>query len=180
MTDNILNRTKCYLIGSMQYENGEAWRERAESVLKEMGVIPLNPYRQPFIDGPPENEDSHTKWQSLLEEGKYDEVSEVMSKIRNRDLSMVDKSDFLICYLKTSVFTAGTMEELVSAVQKKRPVFVVMEGGKKKTPFWILGMLPAKYIHDSFEEVFDILGKINSGEKEFDGERWRLLKPEYR
>lgn len=177
---NILHRTKCYLIGSMQYENGEAWRERAEAELKEMGVIPLNPYKQPFIDGPAENESSHSEWQKLLDNGQFDEVTMAWKKIRERDLSMVDKSDFLICYLRTSVFTAGTMEELSNAVRMKRPVFVVLDGGKKKAPFWLFGMLPHKYIYDSFDEVYDILRRINSGEREFDGERWRLLKEEYR
>lgn len=176
----VLNDTKCYLIGSMQYENGEEWREVAEQRLAPMGITTFNPYKRPFLDGPPENADSHTIWRGWLEEGRFDEVAEIYKEIRSLDLSMVDRADFIICYLKTSVFTAGTMEELSWAVRLKRPIFLVVEGGKAKTPFWILGMLPHKYIYSSFEEVYEVLRKIDSGQKEIDSKRWRLLRPELR
>jgi nucleoside 2-deoxyribosyltransferase len=176
----ILHKTKCYLIGSMQYENGEAWREEAERRLHAMGVITFNPYKSPFINGPEENEETHANWRKALEEGRFEEVHEDFSEIRNADLSLVDRSDFLICYLKTSVFTAGTIEELSWAVRLKRPVFIVIEGGKEKVPFWVLGMVPAKYIYSSFEEVYSLLEKIHTGEREIDYKRWRLLRPELR
>lgn len=176
----VLDKTKCYLIGSMQYENGEEWREVAQAVLGDMGVTTFNPYKRPFIDGPPENSESHKVWRQMLQEGRYDEVAEIFKEVRSLDLSMVDRADFIICYLKPSVFTAGTMEELSWAVRLKRPIFLVMDGGKQETPFWILGMLPHKYIYSSFAEVFKVLEDINSGNKEIDSKRWRLLRPELR
>lgn len=173
-------RTKCYLIGSMQYENGEAWRNEAETRLKNLGVIPLNPYKSPFLHAPKECDETHDIWRRAMAAGDFDFVSQQMKEIRQADLSMVDRSDFIICYLKTSVFSAGTMEEFAWAVRLKRPIFLVMEGGKAKTPFWILGMIPHKYIYNSFEEVYSVLDKIGSGEKEMDSDRWRLLRPEFR
>ena len=93
---------------------------------------------------------------------------------------MVDRCDFIICYINPNVGTFGTMEELTTAVRMKRPIFLVVEGGKKKTPLWIFGMLPHKYIYDSFEDVKKVLTSIDTGAKVLDSDRWRLFKPELR
>ena len=41
---NLLKKTRAYLVGQMQYTNGQPWREYVESQLKEIGIIVLNPY----------------------------------------------------------------------------------------------------------------------------------------
>ena len=55
-----------------------------------------------------------------------------------------------------------------------------MEGGKSKTPLWMLGMLPHKYIYNSIDEIVKMLFAINEGSKPIDSDRWRLLRAEYR
>ena len=55
-----------------------------------------------------------------------------------------------------------------------------MEGGKRKTPLWMMGMLPHHYIYDSIEEVVGMIKQIDTGEKNIDSDRWRLLKKELR
>ena len=55
-----------------------------------------------------------------------------------------------------------------------------MEGGKSKTPLWMLGMLPHKYIYDSVDEIIEMIYAIDSENKEIDSDRWRLLRKEYR
>ena len=55
-----------------------------------------------------------------------------------------------------------------------------MEGGKQKTPLWIMGMLPHHYIYNSIEEVLDMIHQINDGKKAIDSDRWRLLRKELR
>ena len=52
--------------------------------------------------------------------------------------------------------------------------------GARKNPLWILGQIPHHYIYDSVENVVDMVKKINSGEKEVDSDRWRLLREELR
>ena len=71
-------------------------------------------------------------------------------------------------------------EEIVTAVREKKPVFVSMEGGKAKTPLWMLGMFPHKYIYNSLDEIMEMLYAIDSGNKEIDSDRWRLLQKKYR
>jgi hypothetical protein len=74
----------------------------------------------------------------------------------------------------------GSAEELVTAVRMKKPIFISMEGGKAKTPLWIMGMIPHNYIYDSIEEIMEMIKQIDSGEKKIDSDRWRLLRKELR
>lgn len=176
----ILNKTKTYLIGPMQYGDGRSWREDISSFLKTIGVIVFDPYKKPFINSPSEDEETHQRMYKLMQINEYDEVAEHFKAVRSFDLSMVDRADFIICYLNPKVPTYGTVEELVTAVRMKRPVFVVVEGGKKNTPLWVMGMLPHKYIYDSFDEIKQVLTNINNGLKSIDSDRWRLFEQELR
>ena len=69
---------------------------------------------------------------------------------------------------------------LVTAVRMKKPIFISMEGGKVKTPLWIMGMIPHNYIYDSIEEIMEMIKQIDSGEKKIDSDRWRLLRRDLR
>lgn len=176
----ILNKTKVYLIGPMQYQDGRGWREDMTEFLVNRGIVVFDPYKKPFINSPAEDESTHEKMGQLMSSGEFDEVAEHFKAVRAFDLSMVDRSDFIICYINPKIPTFGTMEELSTSVRMKRPTFVVVEGGKQNTPLWILGMLPHKYIYDSFEEVKTVLSNIDEGIKSLDSDRWRLFKPELR
>lgn len=177
---NVLNKTKTYLVGSIQYEDGRGWREDMTRFLQEKNITVFDPYKKPFTNAPEEDEQTHARMQALMEAGEYDEVSAHFKQVRALDLSMVDRSDFIICYLNPKVFTAGSMEELVTATRMKRPIFLVIEGGKKKTPLWILGMIPHKFIYNNFDELKQMITHIDTGVKSIDSDRWRLLKPELR
>ena len=177
---NVLNKTKVYLIGFMEYGDGRGWREDMTPFLRAMGVTVFDPYKKPFINAPEEDATTHAKMEELMEAGEYDEVAAHFKQVRAFDLSMVDRSDFIICYLNPSVPTYGTVEELVTAVRMRRPVFVAVEGGKKKVPKWLLGMMPHKYIYDSLEDIKGVLARIDTGDKEIDSDRWRLFSPELR
>ena len=180
MGSNLLYRTKTYLVGSMQYKNGESWREKLTSELEKMSVIVFNPYHKPFLKDIQESDVVRVEIADLMEHEKYEQVQERMKEIRAYDLNLVDRSDFIVAYIDPTVPTFGSVEELVTAVRMKKPTFIVIEGGKKKTPYWLLGMFPHKYFYNTMEEVSDMLKKIDVGDKEIDSDRWRLLRKEYR
>ena len=85
-------------------------------------------------------------------------------------------------YKEDKAFNYQSTGEQLDSLRKitKKPIFVSMEGGKAKTPLWMTAMFPHKYIYDSVEEIIEMVEAIDSGEKEIDSDRWRLLKPEYR
>jgi hypothetical protein len=74
----------------------------------------------------------------------------------------------------------GSAEEIVTAVRMKKPIFLSVEGGKKACPSWIFGMFPHKYVYDTPDEIVAMLRLIDSGAKELDNERWKLLRKEFR
>ena len=177
---NLLAKTRIYAIGHMQYADGRGWREYVEEELKHLGITVFNPYDKPFIKDIDESEEVRSQLDDLMLGGKYDEVAGRMKIIRSYDLNLVDRSDFIIAHIIPHVASWGTAEELSVACHLKRPVFVSVEGGKSKTPLWMMGMLPHKYIYDSIEDVIDMIKKIDNNEIEIDSDRWRLLRKELR
>lgn len=178
--DNILYRTSTYLVGHMQYANGQDWREYVEEELEPLGVRIFNPYKKPFVKDVDEGDEIRAKIANDMEEGHYNDVAKRMRDIRKYDLNLVDRSDFIIAHLLPEVASWGSAEELVTAVRMKKPIFISMEGGKPKTPLWVMGMIPHKYIYNSIEDVIKMVKKIDSDAKEIDSDRWRLLKKSLR
>ena len=177
---NLLDKTKTYLVGHMQYVSGRNWREEVASKLNKIGVTCFDPYKKPFIKDVEEDEATRQEMETWMKTKQYDRVTDRMKTVRAYDLNLVDRSDFIVAHLVPEVASWGSAEEIVTAVRMKKPVFVSMEGGKAKTPLWMLGMFPPKYIYNSIEEIVDMLYAIDSGAKEIDSDRWRLLRHEFR
>ncbi len=177
---NLLAHTKTYLVGHMQYLSGRDWRGEITAQLKTLGVSCFNPYDKPFMKDVNEDEGTREQMQVWMKTKQYDRVTNRMKTVRSYDLNLVDRSDFIIAHLVPDVASWGSAEEIVTAVRMKKPIFVSMEGGKCKTPLWMLGMFPHKYIYNSLDEVVEMLYAIDSGDKEIDSDRWRLLRKEYR
>jgi nucleoside 2-deoxyribosyltransferase len=176
---NLLRKTKTYCIGSMEYgDDNENWRATMADTLEEMGITCFNPYEHPFINNI--DEGKQVQLQHLREKGDLNKLQTKMKTIRAYDLSMVDRSDFIIAYIKPNIPTYGTIDELVMAESLNRPVFICVEGGKRKAPLWLYSLTPHKYMYDSMDEILDTLRGIDSGSIVTDSKRWRLLREEYR
>lgn len=177
---NLLDKTKTYLVGHMQYVSGRNWREEVTENLNKIGITCFDPYKKPFIRDVEEDEATRQEMETWMKTKQYDRVTDRMKTVRAYDLNLVDRSDFIVAHLVPEVASWGSAEEIVTAVRMKKPVFVSMEGGKAKTPLWMLGMFPHKYIYNSIEEIMEMLYAIDSGSKEIDSDRWRLLRKEFR
>ena len=175
-----LKGTKTYLVGHMQYLSGRDWRQEVSAVLEPRGITCFDPYKKPFLNDVQEDEVSREEMETWMKTKQYDRATERMKTVRAYDLNLVDRSDFIIAHLVPSVASWGSAEEIVTAVRMKKPIFISMEGGKAKTPLWVLGMLPHKYIYDTVDEILNMLIAIDTGNKSIDSDRWRLLKPEFR
>lgn len=177
---NLLDKTKTYLVGHMQYLSGRDWREEVTDKLEPLGVTCFDPYKKPFMKDVEEDEASRIEMETWMKTKQYDRVGERMKIVRSYDLNLVDRSDFIIAHLVPDVASWGSAEEIVTAIRMKKPTFISMEGGKAKAPLWLLGMLPHKYIYNSLDEVVEMLYAIDNGIKPIDSDRWRLLRKEYR
>ena len=178
--NGLLEKTKTYLVGHMQYASGRDWREHVEKELAPLNIQIFNPYKKPFVKDVEEDEDTRLSIAHCMEHGYFNDVAERMSLIRSYDLNLVDRSDFIIAHILPEVASWGSAEEIVTAVRMKKPLFISVEGGKHKTPLWMMGMLPHHYIYDSVEDAIDMIKQIDNGEKKIDSDRWRLLRKELR
>ena len=176
----LLEKTRTYLVGHMQYANGRDWRQVVEEELSPLDIRLFNPYKKPFVKDVDEDESVRAATELNMDQGHYSDVANRMKRIRSYDLNLVDRSDFIVAHLLPDVASWGSAEEIVTAVRMKKPIFVSMEGGKNKTPLWMMGMMPHHYIYDNIDEVISMIKKIDKGEKEIDSDRWRLLKKELR
>ncbi len=177
---NLLHKTRTYLVGQMQYMDGSSWREKVSASLSEIGVTIFNPYNHPFVNSTKEDNDARQKLNQLIADKNYDEVTEVVKKIRAEDLRCVDLCDFVFCYINPKYNTCGTWEEIFWANRMKKPIFLCIEGGKDVCPLWMYGVLPHKYIYSSIDDALNVIHDINSGKKAIDSDRWRLLREEFR
>jgi hypothetical protein len=177
---NLLENTKTYLVGHMQYLSGRDWRREVTEKLGKLKITCFDPYKKPFVKDVGEDEASRREMETWMKTKQYDRATERMKTVRAYDLNLVDRSDFIIAHLVPDVASWGSAEEIVTAVRMKKPIFVSMEGGKSKTPLWMLGMLPHKFIYNSVEEIIDMLHAIDSGSKPIDSDRWRLLQKQFR
>lgn len=177
---NVLNKTRCVVIGHMQYGDGQKIRQEISDRLTEMGIIMWNHYKKPFITEFDESEESHNKLRNWLENSEYDKIINY-SPIRVYDLALIDKSDFVIFVYDPDIITCGSWEEFFVANKIKRPIFFVNVKGKNRTPLWVFWTLKNHhYIYNSVDECIEMIKKINLGKIPLDSDRWRLLAEEYR
>ncbi len=183
MSQNILHRTRCYLSGHMEYADGRDWRDKVKSELSTSGIIFLDPYHKPFATSHPEDEDTRKMLAERRARGTkadFDFLNSYFKPVRSDDLRMCDISDFCMAHISPAIASWGTAEELVTTNRMKKPIFLAVEGGKKKCPLWIFGMIPHKYIYNSVDEMIEMVRNIDIGRVAIDSDRWRLLNKEIR
>lgn len=158
---NRLKHTRIYLAGAMEKDatNGVEWRQTLMRELADLEIYWLDPTQKPTDIG---RETLETK-QELIEArlaGDYDAVHKLMRIIRCVDLRMCDISDCIIINLDPDIPTYGSMEEVVQSNRQKKPIILRVEGGKERTPLWLLAMIPHQLIFSTWEEVHHYLRHI--------------------
>lgn len=180
MQQHFLQNTRCYLIGHMQYSDGQSWREQVKRKLQTTGIKFFDPYHKPFLHDIPEDAQAREKLLAMMDAGDYDSVAEWMKEIRNYDLRLCDICDFFIAHIQPAVASWGSAEEITTIIRQKKPLFLSVEGGKSKTPLWLMAIMPHKYVYNSVDEIIDVITAIDRRQIELSSDRWKLLKPELR
>ena len=167
------------MVGPMQYKNGRGWRQEITEKLNKIDITCFDPYSKPFEADIKETEEFQQDLLSHQESGNYDVVTKLMANVCYHDLALVTLSDFIVAYIDPKVVTVGSWHELFLAEELKKPIFLIVEGGKKTTPLWLFGVMNHNFIFENVSEVVDEIYKINSG-KSLMSVRWKLLKNEIR
>ena len=106
----------------------------------------------------------HNRFQQLLREERYDELTAEMKPVRHEDLRFVDKGDFLVVRIDIRIFQCGTLDELFTAERQQKPIFLLVEGGKQKCPTWLFAAVPHEYMFDNVIDLALYLKKLDDGE----------------
>lgn len=164
----------------MEYADGRGWRDYVKKELASTEIVFLDPYHKPFSTSLPEDDAARSRLKEAREKGDFAFLNTYMKQVRSDDLRLCDIGDFTITHITPEIASWGTAEELTTFNRMKKPIFLSVEGGKKKCPLWIFGMIPHNYIYNSVDEVITMLKKIDNREILIDSTRWRLLHPEIR
>lgn len=178
MHDGKLADSMCYLIGPIEgaKDKGISWRSDIveQCHQNDLQITFLDPTNK--ITGLQKEIDTENqRLKDLREEGRYDELSKEMKPIVREDHRSVDISDFLIVYIDPEVHTCGSYFELKDALDEKKPYFIIIKNGKKKTPLWLFGIVDHNSIFNNVDEVVKELQLLNSGDKEM-SDRWVLMR----
>jgi len=164
---NRLRGSRVYLAGAIDRspDNGVTWRHEITPLLREIGIVSINPCDKPIIGNneTPEFAAENRFWQKA---GEFDKIIE-RRQTRNEDLRLIDVcAEFLIVNLNMDHRPFGTIEEIVMANSQKKPILVWMHGGIKECPIWLLWMLGSvETIFSSRDELLQYIRDIDSGRK---------------
>lgn len=179
---NLLKDTRCYLIGPMEYKNGEAWRNDVKKRLSGRGIKFFDPYHKPFTHDVPEDDESRKQMARWRKEGQYDMLETRMTHVVQDDLWLCYSCDWFIVNLDPTIPSAGSYDEIYTVIQLGKPIFICIDHpeGKHMTPYWFFGKLPHKYIYDNMGEIMDVMEHLDEGIIPMHSNKWKLLKEELR
>lgn len=172
---NRLRGLRCYLAGPIDHaeDDGVGWRNQAKLWLNQRGVIPMDPCDKPTDDV--EHREIGAEKKKLMElkmDRDFDELTRRMKAIAHIDLRMLDRSDFVICYIDMDAKPFGTIWELQQSLKQKKPTLVFVKEGKQNSSLWLYGVMNHNYMFDTMGELFNYLHGIDTGLKDADLTRW--------
>ena len=166
---DLLDGRSTYLAGPIEFadDGGFGWRNDITPWLENMfNIEVLDPnYKSRFFHMDVYNEgDCDEYLDELCSTGKFDELSEVMSrKIAHPDLRLVDKADFLICRFLKGVVSVGTLDEAFKAKDQKKPVIWFTDCRKEEMPYWMFHRFDHNMWFNSVDDIYGYLRDVDSG-----------------
>jgi len=163
-----LKGTRSYLAGPIEYDVQVDWRTEPLKVMREeFGVDVKDP-----------NADDKQKMAEPLQDAldceNYLEVVRIAKNFVQKDLSIVDRSDFIVACVPQRVPTVGTVHEIVFSDLMKKPTLLVCPQGKKKAGKWYFGIIDHKHIFGSWSDLYTYLREVDRGEHK-DNRRWAYI-----
>ncbi|MFZ4764999.1 MAG: hypothetical protein ACOYMN_08590 [Roseimicrobium sp.] len=137
-TENILEKTRCYLSGPMDYvgsrviEKYLGWRAILAPILKCFAIRVLDPWNKPIIRG----HDNYGQEGVIPNKEQYeaDFWTNAATRVRferdfwetvHIDLRMTDLSDFVVAFVPTNIYSVGTVHEVIVARLQCKPVLMI-------------------------------------------------------
>lgn len=156
---------KFYLAGPMEYvqDSGVSWREDLEKILKSVGFSEkniLNPTNKPRVDGSLPLSQEVALTNSYRENKDWDGLHLLMKRIMTVDLRLVDHSDIVIAWAPSKYRMTGTIHEIISARNQKKPVILVCGSGIEAVSSWLIGLVGPWRIFSSNQKAIEYIQSI--------------------
>jgi hypothetical protein len=136
--DSILEKTRCYLSGPMDFvgsrviEKYLGWRSILTPILKAFSIRVLDPWNKPMIRGhenygqegivPNKEQYERDFWTNAATRAQFERDFWETVHI---DLRMTDISDFVVSFVPTNIYSVGTVHEIIVARNQRKPVLMV-------------------------------------------------------
>jgi nucleoside 2-deoxyribosyltransferase len=173
---NVLKHSICYLIGPIDNasDQGKGWRQMIKKRCAHMNIKFLDPTNK--LRGlVKEVDNEQKKIKEYKEVGNWKELSLMMKQVVRSDLRSIDYADFVIVYVDTDIHMCGSYHEMTVAINQKKPVLIVVEGGKKYASSWLFGVCDYNFMFDNFEDLLKYLRNVNKGKEKLN-DRWVLIR----
>ena len=139
MRSNLLQHTRCYLSGPMDFvgsrlvEKYLGWRAILTPILKSLSITGLDPWSKPKVLGHAENYGREGLLPSKLGyENDFWTNHETRARFEQEfwetvhiDLRMTDISDFVVAFVPTNIYSVGTVHEVITARNQWKPVLLI-------------------------------------------------------
>lgn len=131
----------CYLAGPIEQDTddgGQKWRDVITPALDEAGIFVADPCKtEPLATGMDvvTAQEQFSRW---IQGGRYDLFAEKFKLIVEKDIRMVNRSDFIIVHLFPDIGTTGTIHEMAEAWRLKKPIYLIYYGPISDVSKWAL------------------------------------------
>ena len=162
-----LNGSVTYLVGSIDYspDCGVGWRAevRQKLIAAGLGAIKVIDPCQRTEGLPQDVGEEQSKINQYKAEKNWTALQSLMKPIVRADLRCIDCSDFIIAYIERDIHMCGSYHEIVCCLSQKKPVMVVVKGGRQNASSWLFGICDVETMFDDFDSMVDYLKKLNDG-----------------
>jgi len=174
----VLDGAISYMAGPIDRadDHGIGWRRQFKKCLfdRHINIVFLDPTDK-FEGLMEEVKDEKIYSDILRAKSDWEGLRNMFKKVQRVDLRMVDICDFLVAKIDTSIHMCGTYSEIDLCITEKKPILLIIEGGKKKCPSWLFGSVHYDFMFDSEDECADYLARVDCGDVKID-DRWVLMR----
>lgn len=173
-----LNEAIVYLSGAIDRASdlGRGWRHEFIEKTAHLNMQIIDPCNKPASFVHEVTGDVRTVTR-MREEKNWVELQEFVKKFRHEDLRFTDVSDFIVVYIDPDVPSYGTLDELFTAEDQKKPCLCIIKGGIEKLPTWLFAVFHLHEIFPSVDACVDYINKIDQGIISIDDDtRWVLFR----
>ena len=130
-----------YMAGAIEFakkDGGATWREAITPALDEIGIYVQDPVKTEPLVTEMTVIQAQEQFNNWISSGHYDKFAQKFEKVVEKDIRMVNRSDFLIVHLFPDIPTTGTIHEMAEAWRQGKKIYLIWTEAISKISKWAL------------------------------------------